>query len=69
MHTIAEAFQAFQRFIPWIVLILLVYIGTKMILEGVHNREDKESLKGGVLFIQGIATSIDALSVGFTIAE
>ena len=69
VHSIAEAFQAFQRFIPWIALILLVYIGVKMIREGLHDQEEKESLKGGALFVQGIATSIDALSVGFTIAE
>ncbi len=69
VHSIAEAFQAFQRFIPWIALILLVMIGVKMIREGLHEQEEKESLQGGALLIQGIATSIDALSVGFTIAE
>ena len=69
VHSIAEAFQAFQRFIPWIALALLLYIGVKMILEGLHNKEEKKSLKGTALLVQGIATSIDALSVGFTIAE
>ena len=69
VHSIAEAFQAFQRFIPWIALLLLVYIGVKMILEGLHDNHENSSLKGGALFVQGIATSIDALSVGFTIAE
>ena len=70
VHSIAEAFQSFQRWIPWIALILLAYIGVKMILEGLHGSDDaKESLHGGALFVQGIATSIDALSVGFTIAE
>jgi len=69
VHSIAEAFRAFQRFIPWIALGLLVYIGVKMILEGVRSKGENGSLKGGTLFIQGIATSIDALSVGFTIAE
>ena len=69
VHSIAEAFQAFQRFIPWIALALLVFIGVKMILEGVRGTEEAGSLKGGALFVQGIATSIDALSVGFTIAE
>ena len=70
VHTIAEAFSAFQRFIPWIALALLVYIGVKMILEGIRgNGEEKESLHGWGLIVQGIATSIDALSVGFTIAE
>ena len=70
IHSIEEAFQAFQPFIPWIALGLLVYIGVKMILEGIHPKEEEgTSLKGGALFIQGIATSIDALSVGFAIAE
>ena len=44
-----------------------------MIIEGIKNRgEDCCSLSGiGItaLIVQGIATSIDALSVGFTIAE
>ena len=69
VHSIEEAFQAFQPFIPWIALALLVYIGVKMILEGIHHKEENTSLKGSALFVQGIATSIDALSVGFTIAE
>ncbi len=69
VHSIAEAFQAFQPFIPWIALALLVFIGVKMILEGIRESEEAGSLKGGALFVQGIATSIDALSVGFTIAE
>ncbi|MBQ7584441.1 MAG: manganese efflux pump [Lachnospiraceae bacterium] len=65
---IVEAFQGFQPFIPWIALILLLYIGIKMIREGISGEEEKGSLQGGALFIQGIATSIDALSVGFAIA-
>ena len=69
VHSIEEAFHAFQPFIPWIALALLVYIGVKMILEGIYHKEENASLKGGALFVQGIATSIDALSVGFTIAE
>ena len=70
VHTIAETFQSMQRFIPWIALILLLFIGIRMILEGIHEKaEEPKSLRGGSLLIQGIATSIDALSVGFTIAE
>ena len=68
VHSVAEAFQAFQRFIPWIALILLVFIGGRMIREGIHGSDEQESLQGGALLIQGVATSIDALSVGFTIA-
>ena len=70
VHTIAEAFQSFQRFIPWIALALLLYLGIKMIVEGARNQgEEKESLHGWGLLMQGVATSIDALSVGFTISE
>ncbi len=70
VHSIAEAFQAFQPFIPWIALALLLFIGIKMIVEGVREEKgEAEPLHGGALMIQGIATSIDALSVGFTIAE
>ena len=69
VHSIAEAFQAAERFIPWIAMILLGFIGVRMILEGLREQGEKESLRGSALLVQGIATSIDALSVGFTIAE
>lgn len=71
VHTIAEKFQAFQKFIPWIALGLLLYIGGSMLREGLsgHAGDDaKGEVGNGTLFLQGIATSIDALSVGFTIA-
>lgn len=72
VHTIIYYFKAFEKFVPWIALILLVYIGGGMVLEGIKNDEEKAEktrLSVGTLFVQGIATSIDALSVGFTIAE
>lgn len=71
VHTILQYFTAFGKFIPWIALILLAYIGGKMLYEGIRSKdsdEEKPSLGIGALLIQGIATSIDALSVGFTIA-
>ena len=59
--------------IPWIALILLSFIGGKMLLDGINNKEEdceaKEELTFKVLLIQAIATSIDALSVGFTISN
>ena len=83
--TILEYFNKFQIIIPWIALILLLYIGGKMIWEAFHECEEgeragasasgdsdlpcKSGLTISVLMIQGIATSIDALSVGFTIAD
>ena len=71
VHTIAEYFHVFEKFIPWIALILLLFIGGKMLIEGIKNNCEEEISHVGpwALFVQGIATSIDALSVGFTIAE
>ena len=72
VHTILQYFRAFEKCIPWIALILLLYIGGKMLIEGLKHETDVEEefrLGLGALMIQGIATSIDALSVGFTIAE
>lgn len=72
IHTIVQYFQSFEKLIPWIALILLGYIGGNMLYEGIKNR-DEEAEKPSVglvaLLVQGIATSIDALSVGFTIAD
>ena len=34
VRTVAETFTAFQKFIPWIALILLLYIGGSMLREG-----------------------------------
>lgn len=70
VRTVAEAFQSFQRYIPYIALGLLLYLGIKMIADGAGGAEaERRSLRGWGLFMQGVATSIDALSVGFTIAE
>ena len=73
VHTIVEKFQAFEKFIPFIALVLLVYIGGKMLLEGLKKSEEEEeeckAVGFSALMVQGVATSIDALSVGFTIAE
>lgn len=68
VRTLAERFHAFEKLTPWIALILLLYIGGGMILEAVRGGEKKdETLGRGTLLLQGVATSIDALSVGFTI--
>lgn len=120
VHFIAEKFRAFQKFIPWIALILLLWIGGSMLIEGRKKFRGKARDKGSAdkprdefssktdwaaapdpampnvtktdssektmgkeaaagrederistltLLIQGVATSIDALSVGFTIAH
>lgn len=72
VHTIVEYFKSFEKFIPWIALMLLGYIGGKMLYESIKG-DDEEASKGDLgfvtLMVQGVATSIDALSVGFTIAD
>ena len=72
IHTIVQYFQAFEKLIPWIALGLLGFIGGKMLLEGIKEQGDEGAgcpvgLMG--LLVQAVATSIDALSVGFTIAD
>ncbi|MDO5490895.1 MAG: manganese efflux pump [Bacillota bacterium] len=97
VHSLAQAFRTFQKAVPWIALILLLFIGGKMLQEGIlENRARKadaasepmlnavaEQAGGadevrkaagtpvglGTLIVQGIATSIDALSVGFAFAS
>lgn len=72
VSTVAQHFQAFEKCIPWIALILLGYIGGKMLYGGILHRESEEEHAAvGLrsLLVQGIATSIDALSVGFTISH
>ncbi len=76
VNFLLEVFKGFQRFIPVTALCLLLYIGIKMILESVRklkagdkDEEDEIVLTPVSLILQGIATSIDALSVGFTISD
>lgn len=72
VHTMVCYFKSFEKLIPWIALILLLFIGTKMIFEGIRGNNEESETKNLTLFfllLQGLATSIDALSVGFTIAE
>ena len=77
VHSFVEKFRVAEPFIPWIALALLCYIGGKMIWEGVSEHRSKPEpeaptgaqLTAFTLVLQGIATSIDALSVGFTISE
>ena len=59
VRSVAEAFVSFQRAIPWIALGI----------RGGDTEHTDADLKPGALLMQGVATSIDALSVGFTIAE
>lgn len=72
VHTVLQYFSAFEKLIPWIALILLLYIGGKMLWEAFKKKEEEQEEAGvgfAALLVQGVATSIDALSVGFTISE
>ena len=70
VNTVAEQFSVFGEVVPYISLVLLTVIGVKMIAGGISGNEEAALVTGlGTLMIQGVATSIDALSVGFTIAE
>ena len=75
--------MSFHHFISsldhWIALALLLYIGVKMCMEGVSNlRKARRGescaevsvnlLSGKTLVLSSIATSIDALAVGITLA-
>jgi putative Mn2+ efflux pump MntP len=72
VHTILGLFKSFEKVVPWIALILLLYIGGSMLIGAIKGGDEEEE-KAGVgfwaLMVQGVATSIDALSVGFTIAD
>ncbi len=104
VHALVQQFRTFEAFIPWIALILLLWIGGKMLREGIREsraardlqkvaetaevdrsmlpedaggikpvqrpvRSARSVLTAGMLLAQGIATSIDALSAGFAIAN
>ena len=69
VHFIVEAFSVVAKYVPYVAFAILAVIGVKMIVDGVKKKEEKAAVGVIGLLIQGIATSIDALSVGFTIAE
>ena len=72
VSTVAKYFEAFEKWIPWIAFVLLGYIGGQMLYEGIKNKdsnEEKPAVGFIALLVQGVATSIDALSVGFTISD
>ncbi len=74
VHTAVQYLHAIEPFIPWIALLLLMYIGGGMVwgvLRGDDEDEenDTKQLSFGALLAQVCAASIDALSVGFTISD
>ena len=72
VHAFITQFKVFEKFIPYIALILLSYIGGKMLYDSFKKNEEDittSEITFSVLMVQGVATSIDALSVGFTISD
>ncbi|MBQ8303450.1 MAG: manganese efflux pump [Clostridia bacterium] len=73
VHSAVSAFKFFQPIIPYVALALLSFIGGKMLYEAIKCNNDgeceTEKLTLSALLMQGVATSIDALSVGFTISD
>lgn len=70
VHTLAARVEAFLRLTPWIALALLLWIGGKMIYESLRCGAAEQPAVGTLALLgQGVATSIDALSVGFVIAD
>ena len=52
---------------PWIAFGLLLFIGGKMLFDGIKNKQDEptsEAATIGKLFMLAVATSIDAFAVG-----
>ena len=70
---VVERFEQFAKWVPIIALVLLAIIGGKMLYDGIKNKDDGDKnsrkLTFGVLIVQAIATSIDALSTGFSLVD
>ena len=72
---VAERFEKFTVCIPYIALALLAIIGGKMLYDGIKDKKKSKeeqaarTLTFGVLLVQAIATSIDALSTGFSLVK
>ena len=70
IHTLVTFIKAFEKAVPWIALVLLLFLGVKMIIEGIKGEgeeDNQNSLGFKTIILQGIAVSIDALSVGFQV--
>ena len=69
IHSLVQTFTRLTQFVPWVAFLLLAVIGGKMISDSRKPPEAVPPLTFGALLLQGVATSLDALSVGFTIAD
>ena len=71
IRTLVKQFEILNKFVPWVALILLVGLGVKMLVDGIKNKEEECGKCVGILglLVQGVATSIDALSAGLGMSE
>ncbi len=56
---------------PWLVLVLLAWVGIRMIREGLDPSEEahkNDPTRGGSLIVVCVATSLDAMAVGLSMA-
>ena len=71
--TATHYFEAIEPFIPWVAFAILGYIGGKMIFDGIKCKDSEDEKCGkltfGLLLVQGLATSIDAMSSGLKLAD
>ena len=59
--------EFFDKYAPWIAMILLAFLGGKMIVEAVREKDDEpHQANWGIsyLLVMAVATSIDALATG-----
>ena len=59
-----------EAYAHWIAFGLLALIGTKMVYEGLHEGIEKEilAITNKMMLILAIATSVDAMAAGFSLA-
>ncbi len=71
--------QYIEKIDHWIALVLLVALGVKMVVETIKENAEKDDcgccegekqkkLTFATILVQGVATSIDAMAVGITLA-
>lgn len=69
----AEAAKILSIVVVWVAFALLLFIGGKMLIEGIFDLKKEEEIKQKKLFsykevlLMGIATAIDALAVGISL--
>lgn len=67
-----EVITALTKIVPYVSLVVLSFIGTKMLIDGIKAKDgdaQPKELTFALLMAQAIATSIDALATGFSLAQ